>query len=454
MSWRKIIILWFFWFLLLITAWVYVFVSATDKHSADILWWPENNKDNLNGDDFSNDNVDLDIDYNDVILSWEDVKKTVDEWILNIHMPRMFYNNWFEMIKRSLESRNDFIVNYILYDDLTEYKIKLSSNLSDVDIFMLPSMWFDSFSEDMYKFDFSNPSLKSLFHHVFYETISNSDYSIIPHSIDPAITLINKSSFWNDIFRLDLNTIKRYILMNWKKSWTNVLNFWLSMNDIWAINRNISVNYNYSDLTTMFFSLLINSSDLSFFDFIIDISNDEVYKWWDPISFYRESQRNWCSKNSSLCMLLKWNIDISFWFISDLDIIKNNINKSSEDLLVFNTPFHVTWFYPVNLWWFAINKDTSNEIPSFEFVDYYIELWSSWSRHFRSNVLSAFNIIYNEQIWNLIYDKFRNQQWFFKPIYSSLDNLEFYINDTNLIKVLEWKHSKNLFLNEIKLLKN
>jgi len=76
---------------------------------------------------------------------------------------------------------------------------------------MIPADWKDTFKNNSYKIQFPK-DISSMFNYVFYDTIIDKNYTYIPYSIDPYITLLSADKITEKDF--DIDTLKEFSLIS------------------------------------------------------------------------------------------------------------------------------------------------------------------------------------------------------------------------------------------------
>ena len=431
MSWKKIAVIILFWFFTFIAIWLWILQYF-------LSWWDE---------DLSNKSADISSAMNEEdneSIAEQPVQqytwnKSFDE--ISIHMPSKFNNNWFRIIKRNLEKNLSWDLNLVLYDNKYEYKDSLFSTwYKDMDIFIVNSLWLDSFVDNTYSFELADSSIKSLFNSIFYDILDDDNYSYIPYLIDPFVTFTNKNSYWNNISELEFQDIKRYVLLNsW---WNTTINIWLWQNDIIANRRGVNLDY-YWSLLNMIFSWFFETDNEDFIEFLIDIWTDDIYKWWDMQQTYSLYNNLDCKTDS--CLFKKWHNDLMFWNSSSLANFWD-----FDDYNIFNNPFFTSDYYPVQTWWFMINENVESEILALEFVQEFIDLWASWNRFFYDNYMfSAFNNIFYDQSFDWDYSWIKSYQWRYKTVISEHDMYKDILSSRELLQFIRWNMSFNSFIESL-----
>ncbi len=442
MSTKKKIYLVFVWLCFFASIWAYIFFSVVwswEDLTADV-----SNSDNWN-DDIINENWESGQKNSETPNNENDSKQLSGK--LNIHIPKFLKNQWLSVIKRQIENENkDTQINYVVYDDFRKYKEKIFDWWDEMDIFLISDIWIKDFKDKIYPFQFADAWIKSIFHSQFYNILENEDYSFIPYWIDPLIVLTQQNSYWNNINQLQYDHIKRYIMLNSSDRLST--NFWLDLDTFQALDRWVYVHKNYKDLLLQILQIIGLSQDWELFEFVRDIAKDGVYKWWSINNFIRMVRQNSCRENYSLCLFAKWQIQIFFGYLSDMDLLEKSFDDKL-DYKIYNSPFFDSDYYPVRLRGLVINSDIENENLAFEFISKYIDLWTSWSRFLENYTLSAFNQIYSQQINKEIYDKIRPFQWRFSNFVWSDKYLENVFKESNMKDVLEWNFSQDRFIEEL-----
>lgn len=405
----------------------------------------ENNKDlsaDINNKNLSNTwNINQDITLSD--LSKKNNQTNTNK--VYIHMPKFFYERWFEIIKKQLKTKN-IEVEYVLYWSIWELNEFVFENWENYDIALVPDSTFLSMWDKILDFDFSNANIRSAFNSIFYD-LFDENISIIPYWIDPWISIVRDKVFWRSFDNIDFKTIKRYILINWSKN--NLINFGFGKDFISWTKRWIDITYNYSSLLFDALNASIDNNNLDYIDFALELWKDWIYKWFNPYYFIRIYKSIKCDNYySSLCVFLKWKLDIHLWYLSDIDILSQQSSFSKKDFIVYNSPFFSEENYPTKLWWFVINKNSKNVNWSVNFIQSYIDMWTKWNRLWNNNILSAFNWVYSKQIDKEIYNWIRKFEKNFKNNNYNY-NIWDLLNNKFIIDYVEWEIANSLFLEKL-----
>lgn len=456
---KKKVILFLLWIpVLLIIVYIYFIMNLMWKKSqpkADILGAE------LNTTGSSSQNISWSM-INNVPTTWDIVVNKNDRmtWI-KVYIPSFFENNWFKNLKKKLFSSYNIKSDYVKIDNIKEYQDKLLLDLakwgSDVDVFMVPLDWINTFKSYWYKVEFKK-DISPVFNYVFYDYIRDNNYTLIPYSIDPLVTLYADNVFSNDK-SLTIDDIKNSILVSdssvTKKYYFSTL-FWLWNYDVSLIKNNKELYNNYFLVLYEIVRYIAHSKDTKLFEFFISLSWEWADKYWDPIKFKKitekfEEKYKYCSISQPLCMLSRGLWGFYFWFSSDVDIYDRffaSDSKLKQGVNVVNFP--MLWdYYPVRGWWFVINKNSKNLEASNMFVNEYMKESLDGKTAFWTNTLSAFNVILDQQKLDLRYQSLSKYFDKFNLIVWDLSLQQRFVQETKIIDVLTGKYSISAFVDNI-----
>lgn len=381
---------------------------------------------------------------------------------LTVYMPEHFLHSGFWDLKKKILEDSNIDIIYHLEDDMDIYFKNLQKHLSwswdfQVDIFMMSTDMIDTFSSNSFKLEFKQ-ELSSFFSYVFKDLFSKN-YTFIPYTIDPYISLVSDSAnITNSEDEINLKNIKNEILISQKDTWKSQMKvlFGVWNNDISFLKKWNEPYNNYFNYFYEFVYQWYLSKNPEWIKFMMDLATDKVYKTWSLGTMYKYVK--FFSKHNSSCKfypdicIFSYKIGkIKFWLLSDLDIIDQYFNespKTSKDFHIYNFPTSSNQ-YPAIGWWFMINKNTDKLVWSSIFINNYIKEWIDWNIFMWKNTLSAFNNILNRQISNKKYSKIRNYANNFKlRLWWKNTKLEF-IENTKILDVIWWEVSIKFFLERL-----
>lgn len=436
--------------------------------SASILWnvTNQNTWENL-------EVIDPEIIDND-ILSWDvdldnvnalDNSNSVDNIVASsnnvyLHIPSFFNSFNLNKFKTKYEAKHNVTLIIKSYDDMDEYFKWLSSYLSgsnsNIDIFMIPTTRLTDYSNYAHKLEFAQNNVSWLFNRIFADLVDNKDYTYIPYSIDPFVT-IAKSWLYEDNKQLTLSKIKETVLTSWQNSWFKIkFLFWIWLKEwlqlkVWK--------QPFEDYFLIMYNLLFQSTLTS---------NNNVIKTFldfaDTNSFnIRSNSRfnnliNIHKKNNSKCILYKKvclmsnnNVDAYFGFLSDLDVFQTffaNSKVNIDNISVHN--FIQEWqSYMVKWRGFFINKNSKQLRNSVLFINDYIQESVEWNSLLWWNTFSAFNNIFDKQKMNLKFRNIVNYSPNFYLLTTSSELQKSFMNWTKTLDVVKWTYNLDLFLTNL-----
>ena len=329
---------------------------------------------------------------------------------IKLMMPRYFYTPARKNFAEDLYNSEKVSINFILIDDLNEYRNSLSNqDFSDADIFLSPYDWNEFINTQAFSFQ---KSLKPAFDSFVSDIIQDWDTTFLPFSADPMLMFIlsghtlnnfseisefaeNRQSkramsfpifygitdedYYNKWFSREYKDIMRYALLHYFTTYRNanneeILSNWIDCNNwIWT-NVNGFQNYNVSNLNS-----------------ILDTKDTQE-----------------CKQFPSICFQLYDLVWLRFWFLSDIDIVETYFQQRKpklEEIKMENFPFSDTEA-PVRIRWRSMpnwltNVRTINAV--YRFLVKYMNsgnqynLWSSTLPLFKSEEWNS--IIDNPLIW-------------------------------------------------------
>lgn len=439
--------------LLLIWAWAYILMWFLwwSKNNADINWWLNNSVESSAISSWDSNNLSGDV--NLFQNSWVELKNVKK---INVYIPEIFYNKWFEQISKKILKEKKIYVKFNKIKDINSYSSDLSEWFSwwDIDVFMIPADWKDTFKTNSYKIQFPK-DISSMFNYVFYDAIKENDYTYIPYAIDPYITLVSKDKVTEK--DLDMDILKQFSLISsdWKKI-TKTL-FWMS--DLDATFAKLWKDI-YSDYMLILYNLVYQSYLSQNQDLISEfIYNEDISlvpsdsKKIIKVQKVLEKKNPDCSIYKNVCMLANGYWDISFWFLSYLDVWNKYFSewtrKSIDDFNVYNF-INSSNVYLVRGWWFMVNKDSKDINSSLLFINEYLNQWSNGEISLWDNTISAFNNVYDMQKVEKKYEKIAKFDNKFQLLEWWDDMMDKFIRTTSILDVMKGDYSVGAFLDYLK----
>lgn len=447
--------------------WGYILIVYLTKSPEILQWdiwqlsWDVLNNDSLTGnvviwtkiDNFTGETV-----VKETNLTWSDQK----ERIIVVVMPDHFYNKWFEDISNKLYKDYRLKVDFKTIKWISSYKDYLIDTFSwvqtGIDLFLVPTDWMRSFEDHSLKMDFTK-DISMMFTSQFYDHIKADKYTMIPFSLDPFVTLMDKNFYKDSLFTLKWLSDALFIEPEWPRKLFNDIRlmFWFWRNDILLLQIG---KESYDDYFMFLYNIVYQaylSLDYRLLQSFIDYSKEGNVRFRDEEKFKKflkiASQSNpECYKFKSLCMLSNWYWDVVFGFLSYMNAYDKYFTTgkiSSSDIAVYNF-LNNSNEYPVRWRWFFINKYTWKLSDTLLFVNKYIKEWSSWSNmRLWWNNLSAFNEILNKQRIQKEYSKIFEFETKFELIEWDVNIQKEFIKKTPILQVLKWEYSVEAFLDNL-----
>lgn len=365
-----------------------------------------------------------------------------ETWYITLAIPWFFENRWFYKISDKLE-KEDIKLSIKKFSSYSKYESEIKSNLQKYDIALIPlnrTQWLDTENINLWE------NIKPYFIDIFNNILDSSTNTIIPFAIDPAIT-IYKKWVYEHISRKDIFS---YTLLRKSQNkyqipvlrWFDDLTFKLLENnstpfefftELFVLQlKQIKINSDNQELSNM---LNTNNADLK---------NKYTYQNLKNIVSLLSKQSEYCNDYPALCTAKYWYSDITFWFLSDLDILQtyfpgdNTINI--WDFTNSNNSYPVKWRV------FVVPKWNQKTNLTNKFFGEYISESIGWNETFRDNTLSAITNIYDIQKQK---DKFKsmiaNEKKFYLFI-GSINILDQILNDWKTINMLKWNYNTDAYL--------
>lgn len=456
-------IIWIWWYAIWFFLW-WNEPQLQDLSSASILWNAENNS---TGANVTNNNIDAVLSWNsnlpDLVSTWS----TITTWDVSdlsnkvyLHIPAIFNSFNLNKFKAKYEAKNNVVLIIKSYDDLNEYYNLLSTylswNNSNIDIFMIPTTQINNYSSFAYKLKFSQSNVAWLFNRIFSDLIDNEDYTYIPYSVDPFVT-IAKSWLYDENKPLTLSKIKETVLTSNQNGWFKIkFLFWVSLKD-WFLLK--TWKQPFEDYFLILYNLLFQSSLTSNDNILktfLDFSDQQTFNVWSNSKFnnlvnINNNKNDKCNLYKKVCLMSNNNADAFFGFLSDLDAYQTyfpNWKVWIDDITIHN--FIQEWqSYMVKWRWFFINKNSKQLKNSVLFINDYIQESVEGNTLLWWNTFSAFNSIFDKQKMNTKFANIINYTPNFYLIASSKDLQKTFMNWTKIFEVIKWTYNLELFLTNL-----
>lgn len=458
-------IVWVWWYALLFFLW-WNNSDINDLWSASILW--------TNETWFTWDNLDDDSTQTISQLTWqESINDLVNTWStilidensqannnVYLHMPAIFSSFNLNKFKTKYEAKNDVVLIIKTYDDINEYYKSLSKYLSwtnsNIDIFMIPTTQLNNYTSFAYKLQFAQNNVSWLFNRIFSWLVDNDNYTFIPYSIDPFVT-IAKSWLYDEDKPLTLSKIKETVLTSNQSWWFKIkFLFWIGLKE-WFLLK--VWKEPFEDYFAIMYNLLFQSSltsNQSILKTFLDFADPKTFNVWSSSKFnnlvnIHQNKNNKCELYKKVCLMSNNNADAFFGFLSDLDVYQTyftNWKVRADDLIVHN--FIQEWqSYMVKWRWFLINKNSNQIRNSVLFINDYIQESVEGNALLWWNTLSAFNNIFDKQKMNSKFKNIINYSPNFYLLSSSWELQKSFMNWTKIFEVIKWTYNLDLFLTNL-----
>jgi len=255
--------------------------------------------------------------------------------------------------------------------------------------------------------------ISTLFGYVFFEYFKRSDITFIPFGIDPIVTFMKKpleNTTTQSIDRDDIvNSITTQEADDPRKLAVQIpILFGIDSLDIQLIKNKKEAYDGYMDILK---NILFQSSNRSeLVEKIRQFSDPrlEEYKLRDFAKFKRVSksliERNpKCKTYPKLCFMYYKLTNVSFWYLSEMDILNGYFQQSSYSIYNFPNSSNV---YPVRLRWRVVNKATYDHVvkadsngvsKAWVFFQEYVNQATNGNHYLRPTLFSAFNSVLESQ---------------------------------------------------------
>lgn len=441
----------------IISAWMYALFSVLNKPTADITnrWNIASGTQNLSWENVTwDDNILVNSwSIEDLTGTWDISTQTTGTTIkkIRVYMPDYYYNRWFEIIGKKLLKEKKVMVKYETFKDLESYKNTLNTEITSwsIDIFMVPTDWINSFENNWFKVDFKN-DISQLFSYIFYDHIKSKKYTFIPYSIDPFVTLISKDISMGDRW-FDLDKLKEISLIS--AEWSSASKILFNVSDL-----DVSLLKAWKSMYSDYFLILYNIIYQAYLSQDPNLLTTFLTQWlWIDSKkiiklvkiFSRTTPE--CEFYTNICLMSNWYGDVTFGFLSYLDIWDKYFKldkKNPQDFNVYNFIADSN-IYPVRGWWFMVNKNSQNIEESLALMNEYITQWTNWNNLFWKNSLPAFNWLLSNSRIDRSYEnifKFENK---FQLLNWTTDLEKNFTQKTPMLEVLKGDYSVDAFLDQL-----
>lgn len=255
--------------------------------------------------------------------------------------------------------------------------------------------------------------ISTLFSYVFFEYFKRTDVTFIPFGVDPMVTFMKKpleNTTTQSIDRDDIvNSITTQEQDDPRKLAVQIpILFGIDSLDIQLIKNHKEAYDGYMDTLK---NILFQSSNRGeLVEKIRQFSDPrlEEYKLWDYAKYKRVSktlkERNQkCQLYTKLCFMYYKLTSVSFWYLSEMDIVNKYFQQSSYTIYNFPNSSSV---YPVKLRWWIVNKARYNEVVkadgngvslAWTFFQEYVNQSTNGNHYLRPTLFSAFNSVLDSQ---------------------------------------------------------
>ena len=368
-----------------------------------------------------------------------DLPKT---WTINIIMPTFLENKWFQKISDKLKE-NEIFISFDMIDSYSQYESEIKSNLQNYDIALVPTnrlWWIDTETISLWE------NIKPYFIDIFNKELNSTSNSLIPFSIDPAITeykiWISEQSNRESLFSYSITRKSQ-------KKYSMPILWWFDVTTIKLIESKGIPFENYIEILYLQLKQIKNSNNNSELSNMLNTNNialKEKYTLQNlkTITNLIKSQNESCNIYPGLCTLRYGYTDIKFWFLTDLDILEKYFPGENK-IYIWNFTNSKN-SYPVKWRVFIVPKWNENTNLTNKFFSEYISESVDWNSNFWNNTLSAISNIYeNQKAENKFKNILQNENNFY--IFTGGINLQDQIiNDGRTIEMLKWKYNVKSYL--------
>lgn len=347
-------------------------------------------------------------------------------WTLTLALLDFFDNDWFYTIGNELTEQwiNLEITKIPTFEEFKDMLIKWNLNY---DIYLIPSEranWLEW--ESIYLWE----NIKPYFNKIFQQSITSTENSFIPYSIDPYITIVKK---WIEPISTRWDFFSYIMLWIQNRAFWMPLIRWLWIDDINFLKWWNNSFENQFEILNQQIKQIKEKKNVAELNNMLDIeklkdSHKYEYSNFRDL-FLRLSQNNWyCTTFPASCIMAYNFSDFSFWFLSNFDILDKYFPWKSKNLNIYNfTNSDIS--YPVRWWIFVVPKWNKNILLVKEFFSKYMSKAMDGEDNLRGNTLSAINIIYETQRLYPLYEAIIPNDNRFIIIRWNINDQESFFND-------------------------
>ena len=340
-----------------------------------------------------------------IMNSWNIQVDNVDvdiKWYteIKVMMPRYFYNTEWKRFAQDLFDDKKVYMNFILIDDLNQYRDQLySSSFSDADLFLFPYDWNEKVSTRSFS---AQQEIQPYFDQLLSSITKGSQVKFLPFAADPMVMYAYSWYLWpNNFYEISEYVLNREPI----RSLSFPLFFGLTSEDLdnnWYVRE-------YQDI--VWYALMHyfrTNSDSSDLQRRIDSNILEKYKISDMKTISKIITTPECKYFPSICFQIFNFVWIRFGFLSDADVVNQYLHNKKSD---FSTIQKLTMPFfqlesPIRIWWWWM--PTSLEKPEivnwvYAFLIQYMNNYDKYD--LRNSTLSVFKtnvwngLLDNEYIW-------------------------------------------------------
>lgn len=383
------------------------------------------------------------VDFTEILIQWQNNKN------INILMPRFLFTSWFESIGEEIQNKNGIGINFILIDDINIYNQlgeKRTYNEDSIDIVLVPSDVINSFTPQS-KFIPIAEELSPYYHVSLSGIIDTQSYTFVPHIIDPLVIYTHRDKAYpatiDDWLQIVIGreSPKRWyfpILFGFGNQNNHFLKQWRQI-----MENNFFIAYHIIDYLIQWPNALQNIKTL------LDIVNLTKTESWNVADFINTSNKlsdenDACKTYPSLCLFAYNYWDNHIGFLSDTNKIQLHFNNIQDYII---NPFWYTDSYPARWRGFLAHKDSITSRVSM-FLESYIQASlvnvNTWLRNRTIPASTLANTTINDP--SIQGDLYNNNN---RKIYIwEVDSLYKQIQEKNIITLLEWNYTPELFLED------
>lgn len=320
---------------------------------------------------------------------------------IRVMMPRYFYNSGWKKFAEDLLNNKKVYMKFTFIDDLNNYRdLLFSPNFSDADLFLFPYDRNEKISTRSFN---AQQSILPYFDEQLGYILKNNQVTFLPFAADPMVMYaISWYSGPNNFY-----AISEYITNREpEKPLSFPLFFGINSEDykeVWWFKRE------YQDIVRYaLMHYFKTNNDTHYLQTRIDSNSLQSYNVEDLNTILNAITAPECNYFPSLCLQIYNFVWIRFWFLSDIDIVKQYFSQKKEkfeNLSKFTLPFSEIES-PIRIRWRAMpssleDVDTINWV--YEFIKRYMDNHNEYN--LRHSTLSVFKsnewnwLLDNEYIW-------------------------------------------------------